>query len=372
MTFLSFFFPFRVFVDGIFKFQFFGIQITYLLALLLVLYGMKYLFQSYEFAAAFLLVVCYLGLSTFLSLNHWGNGGLEEFTRTIGIVSVFAICKSAAINSKTSYFFLCVTASGFFSAILSIFQFISDSGMKIEGINRCPGFLAHPNSAALFYGSLIILNLRINFFAQSKFRNINLLALYLGLISTFSISGIFVTLFGVFILKSSSSRHLNRQLIRFPLLISFAILAFKFLPQFAERANSYVATNRFQSGGEANSLLWRIARWREIVKYWYDAPIFGQGYGASTNGAMLSGYLPHNEYLRVLVELGIFGTILFLAIFLIIFKLLNKSNVVDFAQSGRILCIMSLLSSFTENTFLYSVHGFLLAAVLGVSLRRNP
>ncbi|UBF23585.1 O-antigen ligase family protein [Kovacikia minuta CCNUW1] len=66
------------------------------------------------------------------------------------------------------------------------------------------------------------------------------------------------------------------------------------------------------SAGDNNSFNWRIAQWNYLLEQWQQFPIFGYGLGTSIH-VSTNKLLPHNDYIRALVEEGIVGLIAFLA-----------------------------------------------------------
>jgi O-antigen ligase len=71
-----------------------------------------------------------------------------------------------------------------------------------------------------------------------------------------------------------------------------------------------------ESGGSG---IWRIAHWRKGLDVMANADafqlVFGHGVGSSS---LLLGKLPHNDYLRILIEQGVLGLALSLAFFAVV------------------------------------------------------
>jgi hypothetical protein len=65
------------------------------------------------------------------------------------------------------------------------------------------------------------------------------------------------------------------------------------------------------SRGDNNSFNWRLSQWYLELSRWQQYPIFGYGLGLSLQAAG-NGFLPHNDYIRALVEGGIVGLVTFL------------------------------------------------------------
>ena len=69
------------------------------------------------------------------------------------------------------------------------------------------------------------------------------------------------------------------------------------------------------SQGDNNSFNWRLSQWYLLVNAWRQYPIFGYGLGSSIQAAG-NGFLPHNDYIRALVEEGIVGIVAFITFLL--------------------------------------------------------
>lgn len=97
-------------------------------------------------------------------------------------------------------------------------------------------------------------------------------------------------------------------------------------------------------GAEMTSAIWRLFHWREVIwllaRSAWPALCLGHGLGASWP---LLGQLPHNDYLRLLVEVGILGLGANLAVWLALYRRL--------APAVRRVAVMLAVYAFTENNF---------------------
>jgi hypothetical protein len=68
-------------------------------------------------------------------------------------------------------------------------------------------------------------------------------------------------------------------------------------------------------GGGSTSAIWRLTMWRSVIHSYADGSawqwVFGRGLGASYASF---GILPHNDYLRLLLETGVVGLVAFLGL----------------------------------------------------------
>lgn len=95
-------------------------------------------------------------------------------------------------------------------------------------------------------------------------------------------------------------------------------------------------------GAELTSAAWRLEHWRNVLQAFQDsgglARWFGQGPGACS---VLLVKLPHNDYLRLLIEAGVLGCVAGGAIWFILYRRADPAV--------RWLAIMMATYAFTEN-----------------------
>jgi O-antigen ligase len=96
------------------------------------------------------------------------------------------------------------------------------------------------------------------------------------------------------------------------------------------------------SAGDGNSFNWRIAQWTYLLTAWQQYPILGFGLGTST-AISTNGLLPHNDYVRALVEGGLVGLITYLAFFGVqIVRLVQLIRKAPPRSGQRDLCLVLL------------------------------
>lgn len=108
------------------------------------------------------------------------------------------------------------------------------------------------------------------------------------------------------------------------------------------------------SYGDGNSFNWRLAHWNYLMEAWKQFPILG--YGLDTSPVLGikdfrtgSGFAPHNDYLRFLVEQGIVGLVGF-----VVFLTVQGVHLVNLLRSSppksdrRNLCLL-LMALFVAN-----------------------
>lgn len=183
------------------------------------------------------------------------------------------------------------------------------------------------------FGFFIVVNIISILILVTKDRSktliyyIYLLISILLLVNTFSKSA-WIGLFGVLIYFTFFCKiNIKRKLLLFIVVFSFVLilgLNELFLERFSYR--------------EESSWLWRLAQWEQGVEIWKHHPVFGVGlesfyipnlYLTSVYGYSAYAFNAdmHNDYLRILLETGILGLILWMLfiirLFIIEFKMKN-------------------------------------------------
>lgn len=105
---------------------------------------------------------------------------------------------------------------------------------------------------------------------------------------------------------------------------------------------NYWQLGRANGGAAVTSALWRLAHWRDVlVMYREGGPArlaFGYGLGSSD---VLTGTLPHNDYLRLLFEGGAIGLASVLAVWVLVYRRMRPAS--------RWVLVMLGTFAFTEN-----------------------
>lgn len=364
----------RLFVDGPFNASLGGFQLSAILGMLILALAIASALRGWRGAFGFVVVGGLLYLSS-LAAQSVDPRSLEEYIRLMSVIGVFVIVANLRKVPTPRSVVLIVQMTAIISAIFSIVQFGTGGGLVVDGVLRATGTMAHPNSAALLYAIGIAVSL-ISYIELKKRRVDVAVALFLfvALLSTGSVGGI-VTLASMLAAYAFlSSRVSGRARVGILLVGLLGVVSFLLSPLGSERLAEFANLDLSGSSGERNSLEWRIGRWQDILAFWHQFPATGVGYGSSAGGALLNGYPPHNEYVRLLVETGFVGALIALVLFVVTLRALRRATKSE--SQAAILSTLALavllgmmVSALTENTFLYSVPGYLLALIIGSALR---
>ncbi|MFA6437036.1 MAG: O-antigen ligase family protein [Candidatus Paceibacterota bacterium] len=300
--------------------------------------------------------------------------GLREFIRISGIFIIFAV--SFLTISNKSHFKILLKAfiiSSLIPLIVSIIQYFTETGEVIFGefFKRLYGSFFYPNSLAFFL--VFIIAILLFQFSQSRkietkfLYGLFTLIIFLVLLGTYTrgawLGGILVFLvFGLV--------KFRKILLGGVLLI---VLMCLFVPIIQERVGDVVSLEPF------SSLFWRIKLWQGMIDFFMQKPILGHGLNAfqvlsqDLQGlSILPAPEAHNDYLKLLIELGIAGFILYFAINikLLIFNLKNfLKNKDKFLKDASLLAVILvgvfILMAFGDNIMRGTATEWCLFAYLG-------
>lgn len=125
---------------------------------------------------------------------------------------------------------------------------------------------------------------------------------------------------------------------------------------------AYYEQERVLGPGTASGI-WRVVHWRETITTYLDGTsvqqLFGFGFGSSPR---ILGKLPHNEYLRILFEQGIFGFVLFVFAW--------RRIIVTAPSQVRYVGLIVAIYSFSENNL--DNFPFMALFILFLSARELP
>jgi len=349
-----------------------------LIGLLVFVAGIAYLLKERKKLPAIpsIYIIASFILLAFVSLI-WSPSiidGLREFIRIAGIFIVFAL--SFLIISNKSHFKILLKAfivSSLIPLVVAIIQYFDGTGEVIFGefFKRLYGSFFYPNSLAFFL--VFIIAILLFLFSQSRKTEIKFLyglfflILFLVLLGTYTRGA---WLGGVLVFLAFGLVKFRKVLLGGIILIALMCL---FVPIIQERVGDIISLEPF------SSLFWRIKLWQGMVDFFMQKPILGHGLNSfqvlsqDLQGlSILPAPEAHNDYLKLLIELGIVGFTLYLAINikLLIFNLKNflKSKdkfLKDASLLASILVGVFILMAFGDNIMRGTATEWCLFAYLG-------
>jgi O-antigen ligase len=365
-----------------------SLNLSAVIALLFILVAAGLLLYRRRGVLPTLLVGLWLGAWTAIALNTSGASTetLREGVREVSVIALAVIVYNGRGAVTVPIATRLVQFVGFVPAVLAIYQFATNTGMEVGQNFRANGTFAHPNSVAMFFGIAATASLWLYLDAGRRRFDLVLMTLFASaLIATFSIDGLItlaatLTTFGA--LRPGSLRTKLGPCA----IAGVVVLVFFAIPLGAKRVASETS-----KGDTPSTLDTRLYRWKTLQPRWERHPVFGEGLGTtttttSTRANRQNFFLPHNEYIRYLVETGILGfAILLAALATLLRALLRKRARLGTTGEGTLnaaalaiaIVVGCLVNSLADNTLLNSptcyAAALIVAAVLalpGSGIRR--
>lgn len=256
--------------------------------------------------------------AVYLFISAWAgdavNGGrytYPEALRLLSGVAVVVVAANAPGKLTVARVQHVVQAIGVVPAVLALVQLATGTASLNHGVARASGTLAHENSAAMLFALCNIVTFaHVLEHRRHRPLHVALLGLFLlAQLSTGSIGGfVAVLVMVVLFLGSRAVRRADRLMIGL-LGLGLGLWGAMNSTIGQERLNEY-----FGGTGQETSLEWRFAAWDAVMAAWRANPWWGNGVGWAESSTVLGGNVPHNEYVRMLAEIGIAGLALVVAL----------------------------------------------------------
>jgi O-antigen ligase len=270
---------------------------------------------------------------------------------------------------------LIATAANWFD-LMRPYRFVPEG---IEGSNagRGAGFYMNANAAASFVvmGTLAALP-----FVPMRFRGLLLIGAVVGVAPTLSRSGfifVIVAIAGSIMMKLLNRVQTILVLVALPILLAATVVYYDRLIVSSDSSNLEKTVDRlrwFEGEEDASSeeRRWVAAHARDMF---IEQPLFGHGIGATTLDRLGAG--PHNMYVALMAEQGVFGLALYVSLIVIMFRqgrrIARTALTAEGQDIGRALAVYALFLAaygmFSHNV-LEEAHGmFAIAFLTAAGLR---
>ena len=359
-----------------------ALNLSAAIAILFMLVAGGLMLRRQRGAGPALLVVIGLGVWTLVAIASQGASTVtvREGVREASMLAVALIVYNAPRTFAMPVVVRILQVVGTISAIVAIEQFASGTGVMINGEIRSAGTFTHPNGASMFF-SIAAAGSIWRYFDYGRGRlDLLLAALFAAAtISTFSLSGLGALIAMLVVFGALRRRGSLKMMLGSYAAAALVVIAFLATPLGAERIANESETNLGAAHSEqvsTTSLGWRFYKWGLLLDEWNETPYVGHGLGYTvtregTVENVTEGSVPHNEYLRYLVEIGIFGTALLLAAVVALLSALKRRRRND--RSGAAILATAvvagcLVNGLADNTFLYTTTGYAAAMVVAAAL----
>lgn len=318
-----------------------------------------------------------LVLALLLTASAWASAATHgaavtfvEALRLMSAVAVVVVVANAPGRLTPHGVARTVQVIGVVPAGLAIMQFVTGTGTYIDGALRAQGTLAQANSAAVLFAlcSLATFALLMD---GSRHRVLDggLMVVFVAAqVATGSIGG-FATFLAMLMihLVTVVGRRIDRVLLG-TATVGLAVFA---------AVNSRIGAQRLSEfgggpGGNA-SFQWRLQAWDKVLDAWRVHPWLGNGVGSTQSDLILVGSIPHNEYVRLLAEVGVVGTVVVLLVGLrYAFVMIGRLRA-GYGPPAASLALATLgglaVNGLAANTMLYSASFYVALFILAAAAR---
>jgi len=303
--------------------------------------------KNFKYIFLYLIVV----LIGVVQIKHWQ----EYITSIVNLIMIIVVVYYLFLNlntiEKIEKISIFIAQLSFIISALAVFYFFLVFQQRIEGISSNSNYFAYYMGIG-FISSLF-------FEKESIYKIFKLLIMFYAVFLTQSRSillSLILVLFFYGLLKSKSKKM---NIIVIPVFLSIILLLVYFVMNSSERFNDI---------NEDASSLQRVQIWIISYNIFLDHPFFGIGYGQFINEfkhyfsdsmydlnftlVNMDMLVTHNDYLRIITELGLIGFIVFISFITFqvksVFTILKKyDKKIGYALLS--LLIFNLLFSFAHN-----------------------
>lgn len=283
------------------------------------------------------------------------------FIRFVSLLAIYLLIYNIVQRENDALRVIkCVIYSSIIPIIFGFYQYTAESGMIVQGFDRLNSTFVHPNMYAfylviIFFSIMYLYYLEKNMNGKSDliFKILLSVLVLIQLMHTYTRGAWIGIMVGLFIVAFFIKKA------RKWIFISSIVFIVVFSPQIINRMIDLInpPTKNYMSTWD-----FRLEHWNALLKgAFIHKPLLGYGLGQSIFAAKKYSHflqVAHNDYLRVLIEIGIIGLIPFL-LFLTqnLWSLYKKIKNKIYLELNTILLglfIALLVSSFADN-LIYSI-----------------
>lgn len=325
-----------------------GFNFAALASVLFIVLGVFYVMYRkvnilrYEETAPFMVFLVLCGLSLFGSVDR--VHGAADWLRLVSVFFVYIIARGMANDRRLARVMLIVVLlSALVPIVMAYHQFLTgDRGERLQGTFN------HPNPFGTYLMMLLVFSMAQILERESFVPKVFLVPLVL-LTSFIFIMTKSLGAWIVFCVAMTVMGLLRYRKIF--LAVPFVLAGVLFMPAVQERLQDLVDPSYARGH---TSWEWRLHAWTDILPLVSEKPFFG--HGLSTIEVTL-GYLAHNDYLRLMAEVGIMGLLAYLWLAVCLLRKSWKdlraarSPLVKSFQVGFLAVLLGILvREFADNT----------------------
>jgi O-antigen ligase len=307
---------------------------------------------------------------------------IREGVRELSIVALAVIVYNSRQVLSISVVTRLIQVVGVGSALLALYQLATHTGVSIGDEIRSNGTFDHPNGASMYFAIATTVSVWRYLDCGHRRSDAFFAAVFAAAtISTFSLTGLagLLAMLLAFGTLRPGSVRVKAGAYAVTALIMIAFLSTSLgAERIAIESSTRLNSGSAQNGTANTSLAERIYKWQTLIPEWEQSPFVGHGLGTTltTEGKFedaATGLVPHNEYLRYLVETGVIGLMsLICAVVLLIRRLAQRRRgafgLPDAGTLGIAIIVGCLVNALADNTLLYATTGYAAALIIGAIL----
>lgn len=288
-----------------------SVNLAALVSLALIVLGVFYILYrrsnilQFEDSKPFLIFLAVCGLSLTYSPNL--EESLSDWLRLVSIFAAYVLTRLIFISeAKIKMALNAILLSALIPVVLAFCQLVTGSGMVYDGGQaRIVGTFLHPNAFAS-YLLIVLIFCTAQMLEKKAFVNKRFLGIFMALTFFIFLMTLSRGAWIVFILAMGLLGILRyrRLLGILPPLLLVAVLT---VPAVRDRILNIFEPNQYVGGRSAWD--WRMDTWEEISPLIAEKPLLGHGLSMVE---VEFGILTHNDYLRLLTEVGLLGFLSYL------------------------------------------------------------
>jgi O-antigen ligase len=316
-------------------------------------------------------------LALWTTVGYFNYGFSPDLTRElIRGASILAIALVVANAPPGRH--LRVVDAALLAACLPAFVAIQQgiTGDGFEDGNRAYGTLSHPSTAGAVFAVCLAVAIWRYLEDRGGGRYLLLGVLFaLALLATRSLGAMaqmLVTLMAYGFLRNTGGMRGRVVAVAGVALV----LVFTLSPVGSERIEELQTTTSFteaSQGYNTNSLDWRFTQWSKLLDEWREQPWVGHGLGTTGTFVSPQNNIPHNDWLRMLVETGVVGTVIFTtAFFVLLARLMRRTRDTTASASFHAVVLAIVfglaINGTANNMFSQTAPMYLASALVGASV----
>ena len=312
-----------------------------------------------------------LAASTFFASTRYGDLSwfVREWLRLASMCAIGVLALSAAqtVGSIERYLRIAVMTAGV-PALIALAQF-AGVGHLSPGARAFATF-SHPNAAGAVFTFALLGSLALALHTRRRADWYLVVLFCAAIFTTRSLGALAAAVIGVYALTHFRLQGVKRGLLLAGIVGAVAIFALT--PIGAERLSQLESTTSYSAAAQGhvtNSLDWRFLNWHLLLGVWGQHQLFGTGASTTQQFVQPLGTLPHNEYVRVLVEGGVVGALVVAAGLLGLWRAVRRRASSSLVGSlGRAVLIAACVDALVDNLFNYTPAVYLAAVAIGLAL----